>query len=53
MGTITAPPAAFEAVTGWMSKFDIAARTRRRIVLHGEISDRALWREADGGARCR
>jgi len=34
-----APGQASEPVTGWMSRFDIAARTKRRIVLYGNVLD--------------
>ena len=45
------PAARLEEASGWASQLDMAAATRRRVVIHGGVLDRVLLAAADGSVR--
>ena len=45
------PAIPLDEATGWASRFDMGALTRRRIVMHGAVLDRVLLQEIDGTVR--
>src|SRR3954454_18889824 len=45
------PTDSLAGVSGWASQLDMAAATRRRVVIHGGVLDRVLLDAADGSVR--